>query len=119
MSWALPLPPPLRRKVWEFKTQHPLAHVNAEVPNIFKQGGYVLIPCQTCLYRPRKIRFGRVRRPHCAVCDRENYILNLVDFPCPVDVALAAYDELGGLAANLPDIWRRALQLYDEARENK
>jgi hypothetical protein len=49
MSWALPLPKDLQRRIWRMKTQSPTATMVAEpLGDLFARGGFVKTVCCNC-----------------------------------------------------------------------
>jgi hypothetical protein len=93
MSWALPLPAALQRRVWAFKTQHPLAKIATQpMDELVAQGGYSTVMCEGCT---RAIRFYcEVGPTHCNRCCWDDFIIS--NFPEYLwDPMWGALDELG------------------------
>jgi hypothetical protein len=93
MSWLLPLPPDLRRKVWAFKTQHPLAKISSQpMEELVAQGGYATVMCEGCM---RTVRFYSDLGPtHCHTCCWNDFVA--ANFPeYWWDPMYDAFEELG------------------------
>jgi hypothetical protein len=93
MSWLLPLPAALQRRIWEFKTQHPLAKIATQpMDELVAQGGYTTVMCESCT---RAIRFYcEVGPTHCDRCTWDEFVAS--HFPEYMwDPMWDAFEELG------------------------
>jgi hypothetical protein len=109
MSWVLPLPPDLRRRVWEYKTQHPAAAIVSEpLETLFARGGHVKSLCEGC--DAAVVRVDRYFVPrYCNECSRDVFDRHVVGaYPEWFWEPLwDAYDDLGP-DTPLHDILERA-----------
>jgi hypothetical protein len=114
MSWALPLPEALRRKIWEMKTQHPAAAIVAEpLEDLFRRGGHVKGLCELCEFYVVH-NDGRHAPNFCSCCARECFQDQVVaSFPEYMwDPLWEAYEQLGD-DAPLQQVARLAWQLLE------
>jgi hypothetical protein len=114
MSWALPLPEAMRRRVWAYKTQSPTAAIVSEpVEALFARGGHIKSLCEMC--DAVVVRVGRHFAPrYCDECSRDVFEDHVVSaYPEYMWEPLwDAYDDMPD--ASLYDIINAAQQLLLE-----
>jgi hypothetical protein len=97
MSWALPLPKDLQRRIWRMKTQSHTATIVAEpLASLFGRGGFVKTVCCNC--QCSVVRVVTFHSPHlCEVCAADWYDENIVARrpEWAWDALWEAYDDLG------------------------